>query len=165
MCPQKMAPPEQIFEEIFPPLFFVIFCYMHLHFIYTQYNFSTDTNRNIKRSVYCQYGQYGLTFRALALRSKVKSSVRKIYIFKPNRTSCEKCNSKASVWELNPRPWISRPTLYRLSYGSRCSLEAVWVQVLYIYIKDNIWHLHSLSTDICVYLLTTSVNAKYYHFY
>ena len=29
---------------------------------------SRDRNRNIKRSVYCQYGQYGLTFRALALR-------------------------------------------------------------------------------------------------
>ena len=29
-----------------------------------------NTNRNIKRSVYCQYGQYSLTFRALALRQR-----------------------------------------------------------------------------------------------
>ena len=29
---------------------------------------SRDTNRNIKRSMYCQYKLYGLTFRALALR-------------------------------------------------------------------------------------------------
>ena len=28
------------------------------------------TNRNIKWSVYCQYGQYSLTFRALALRQR-----------------------------------------------------------------------------------------------
>ena len=28
---------------------------------------SRDTNRNIKRLVYCQYGWYSLTFRALAL--------------------------------------------------------------------------------------------------
>ena len=31
---------------------------------------SRDTNQNIKRSVYCQYGQYSLTFRALALRQR-----------------------------------------------------------------------------------------------
>ena len=31
---------------------------------------SGDTNRNTKRSVYCQYGKYGLTFRALALRQR-----------------------------------------------------------------------------------------------
>ena len=31
---------------------------------------SRDTNRNIKWLVYCQYGQYSLTFRALALRQR-----------------------------------------------------------------------------------------------
>ena len=31
---------------------------------------SRDTNQNVKRSVYCQYGQYSLTFRALALRQR-----------------------------------------------------------------------------------------------
>ena len=31
---------------------------------------SRDTNRNINRSVYCQYGQYSVTFRALALRQR-----------------------------------------------------------------------------------------------
>ena len=31
---------------------------------------SRDTNRNIKRSVYCQYGWYIPTFRALALRQR-----------------------------------------------------------------------------------------------
>ena len=50
-------------------------------------------------------------------------------------TSCEKCNSKASGWESNPRPWISRPTLYRLSYRSRCSeLGCELCIYLYIYI-------------------------------
>ena len=29
-----------------------------------------DTNRNIKMSVYCQYGEYGQTYRALALRER-----------------------------------------------------------------------------------------------
>ena len=43
-------------------------------------------------------------------------SVRKIYILRPSKTSCTKCNSKASSWESNLRPWISRPMLYRLSY-------------------------------------------------
>ena len=33
--------------------------------------------------------------------SKVNSCVRKIYISRPNRASCEKCNSKTSGWELN----------------------------------------------------------------
>ena len=31
---------------------------------------SRDTDRNIKRLVYCQYRQYSLTFRALALRQR-----------------------------------------------------------------------------------------------
>ena len=31
---------------------------------------SRNTNRNIKGSVYCQYGLYSLTFRALALRQR-----------------------------------------------------------------------------------------------
>ena len=31
---------------------------------------SADTNRNIKMSVYCHYGQHSLTFRALALRQR-----------------------------------------------------------------------------------------------
>ena len=31
---------------------------------------SRDTNRNIERSIYCQYGYYSLTFRALALRQR-----------------------------------------------------------------------------------------------
>ena len=31
---------------------------------------SRDTNRNIKRSVYCQYGEYSLTFRALTPSSE-----------------------------------------------------------------------------------------------
>ena len=32
---------------------------------------SRDTNRNIKRSVYCQHGEYSLTFRALALHQSL----------------------------------------------------------------------------------------------
>ena len=31
---------------------------------------SRDANRNIKWSVYCQYGEYSLTFRALAVRQR-----------------------------------------------------------------------------------------------
>ena len=31
---------------------------------------SRDTNRNIKRLVYCQCGQHSLTLRALALRQR-----------------------------------------------------------------------------------------------
>ena len=34
------------------------------------FNIYNDTNRNIKRSVYCHYGLYSLTFRALALRQR-----------------------------------------------------------------------------------------------
>ena len=37
---------------------------------------SRDTNRNIKRSVYCQYGWYSLTFRALALRQRETVSIK-----------------------------------------------------------------------------------------
>ena len=42
---------------------------------------------------------------------------------RPNWDQLQKMqNSKASGWESNPRPWISRPiTLYWLSYTSRCS--------------------------------------------
>ena len=36
---------------------------------------SRDTNRNIKRSVYCQYGEYNLTFRALALRQRETNQI------------------------------------------------------------------------------------------
>ena len=49
----------------------------------------------------------------------------------PTRTSYEKCNSKASGWELNPRPWISRPTLYRLSYTEAVAVSlGMWVMYI-----------------------------------
>ena len=40
-----------------------------------------DRNRNIKRSVYCQYGEYGLTFRALSLRQRETGYVEKQDIY------------------------------------------------------------------------------------
>ena len=39
---------------------------------------SRDTNRNIKRSVYCQYGFYSLMFRALALREMAQIFISEI---------------------------------------------------------------------------------------
>ena len=43
-----------------------------------------DTNRNIKRSVYCQYGYYSLTFRALA-REKTggRANARNVRLYYP----------------------------------------------------------------------------------
>ena len=38
-------------------------------------------NRNTKRSVYCLYGQYSLTFRALALRQRETERKRNHFIF------------------------------------------------------------------------------------
>ena len=74
---------------------------------------------------------------------------------KSTGTFAKKSNSKASGWELHPRPWISSPTLYRQSHRSRCR-ELVHEFCIYVdgnagevlvYIKGNIWQLHSLSTD------------------
>ena len=49
--------------------------------------------------------------------SKVNSSVRKVYILRPNRDQLQKMQlqlSNSNGCELNQRPpWISRPTLYR----------------------------------------------------
>ena len=56
-------------------------------------------------------------------------------------TSCEKCNSKALGWELNPRPWISRPTsetkYYFTETSAKCEFSAEdlprQTSILYIY--------------------------------
>ena len=44
---------------------------------------SRDTNRNIKRSMNCQYGQYDLTFRALALHQRERAYARNVRPYYP----------------------------------------------------------------------------------
>ena len=58
---------------------------------------SRDTNRNIKRSVYCQYEQYSLTFRALALRQRETSHKLHKYLHA----------SRVSVHASNTFPFIA----------------------------------------------------------
>ena len=74
----------------------------------------------------------------------------KYTFYDPAGTSCEKYNSKASGWELNLRPWISRPTLYRLSYKSRCREQYIIWAISHIYI----WN---LTEDFHCKLLTLRI--------
>ena len=78
-------------------------------------------------------------------QSKVNSSVRKrIYILRPNPDNLRKMQLQGIRLDIEPGPCISRPTLYQLSYRSRCR-ELGCEFCIYIYIYIYIY--------ICIYIV------------
>ena len=78
--------------------------YMHGNIVTTMHEnkLTFDSNRNIKRQVYCQYGQYSLTFRALALRQKETGPTS------PTKGQCSKRQTILSVLAVHRPLFIFR---------------------------------------------------------
>ena len=85
---------------------------------------SRVTNRNIKWSLYCQYGQYSLTFRALALRQRHKK-----HFFSVTKGQCSKRYTILSVLVVHLPLYISI-SIYLQSWPNVIMTVALPLQIL-----------------------------------